>query len=124
MQNKYEKLFDDFLDLIEFSLIKINHNTWKLRDHQEANLGNIESEEFFSTMQIIDRLDIYINDYIIEPLIEGFENMNYNNIPSQWSDILHYGKKVLSDEYLWDLNVLDMIINHADKINLNNCVYE
>lgn len=50
----------------------------RLIDKQQANLGGIESEQFpagddWTAATIIDRLDIYWNDYIIEPLARNVE---------------------------------------------------
>lgn len=50
----------------------------RLIDKQQANLGGIESEQFPAgddriAATIIDRLDIYWNDYIIEPLARNVE---------------------------------------------------
>ena len=39
---------------------------WKLTDLQYANLGNIEEEEFFDIVSIVDRLETYYDDYILE----------------------------------------------------------
>ena len=50
-QNKYEKLFDEFLDLAEFRLVRHQngydeyadeYGHWSLIDNQGANLGDIE----------------------------------------------------------------------------------
>lgn len=64
--------FNQMLNVYEFELmIDINkdmESIFRLRDMQEANLGNIEQEEFYSLGDIIDRLDIYHNDYIYTPL--------------------------------------------------------
>lgn len=62
------------LDLYEFSLYteknKDQELVFKLEDCQWWNLWNIESDEFYNLSQVIDRLDIYHNDYIYEPLLE------------------------------------------------------
>lgn len=84
----YTELFEEFLDLIEFTLVKHKnpllvlkykdldgndvveeHNgVWSLCDRQGANLGDIEQDRFDNASQIIDRLGTYINDYIFEDL--------------------------------------------------------
>ena len=58
-QNKYEKLFDDFLDLTEFTLVKYPDG-FGLKDRQGGNLGDIESDRFMNASQIADGMERYI----------------------------------------------------------------
>ena len=141
----YAKLFEEFLDLIEFTLVKHKnpvlvleykdgdgndvveeHNgAWSLHDRQGANLGDIEQDRFDNARQIIDRLDIYTNDYIIRAIEEYLEDDGIG-LPEHyicWEDLLEKRHLVGSD-IAWDFDVLDMIINHADEIELNECCYE
>lgn len=134
-QNKWEKLFDEFLDLTEFELIKHRPNDyeydpacWSLKDKQGANLGDIEYDRFINAEGILDRMEIYINDYIIESLEQGFHNsgINYEELDiygAYFEDLLQH-RNALSDDYSWDFDVLDMICNHFKEINLENCTYE
>lgn len=129
-QNKWEKIFNEFLDLTEFTLVK--HKTglededgvWSLIDLQGANLGDIESDRFKNAAGILDRMEIYINDYFIEDI----ENLlTEKGIEVTWgSDYQEYidNAKDLLPDASWDFAVLDMICNHAEKINLENCIYE
>lgn len=129
-KNKWEKIFDEFLDLIEFSLIKHKiefedeDGIWSLVDLQGANLGNIELDRFKNATGIVDRLEIYINDYFIEDI----ENLlDEKGIEVTWgSDYQEYidNAKDLLPDASWDFDVLDMICNHVDEINLENCTYE
>ena len=61
-RNRWEELFDELLDLIEFRLIKYPDG-WGLVDRQGANLGDIESDRFDSSVTLIDRLEVYVRDY-------------------------------------------------------------
>ena len=134
-QNKWEKLFDEFLDLTEFELIKHKPNDyeydparWSLKDKQGANLGDIEYDRFVNAEGILDRMEIYIDDYIIEPIEEAFYSANINCADfdacgAYYEDLL-YHRHELSDEYSWDFDVLDMICNHFKEIDLENCTYE
>jgi len=145
-KNKWEQLFDSFLELTEFRLVKnetykaIYENQrenfkeyvegyWSLNDLQGGNLGNICGERFDSAAQILDRMDIYIEDYIVIPLqeirkideikISGYklyEDMN-------WSDYV-VNRELFREDYQIEIDYLDMICNHADEINLNNCSFE
>lgn len=133
-QNKYEKLFDEFLDLTEFRLVRHQngydeysdeYGHWSLIDSQGANLGDIEGDRFESAAQILDRMTIYINDYIVEDIEECLEEKGllpeyeYNS----WDDILINAAPLLP-ENKFEFDLLDMIINHFDEINLENCTYE
>lgn len=133
----YTEIFEEFLDLIEFTLVKHpGDNVWSLWDRQGANLGDIDRDRFDSARQIIDRLDIYINDYLCEDLeneLDAYEvDLDGRELP--WSaetwlalrnDEVFYGNnKRYFDEHKWELDVFDMIVNHVDEVNLEECYYE
>lgn len=121
-QNKWEKLFDEFLDLTEFTLIK-HQNDWSLIDNQGGNLGNIEGDRFTSAMQILDRMDSYIEDYITEPLEQELFNKGIETEETDsLKEVLFFREKMPDNQ--WDFNVLDMICNHFEEINLENCNYK
>lgn len=126
MKNKYEKLFDEFLDLIEFTLIK-HKDYWSLVDRQEGNLGNIEQDRFENAMEIIDRMDIYIQDYIARPLQEALNEMDETK-EGEYSDDFEEIVNTCYNHYpslnAWDVDVLDMICYHSKEIDLNKCFYE
>lgn len=121
MQNTYEKLFDEFLDLTEFRLLKHKDGTFSLEDQQCANLGDIESERFETATQILDRMDVYIQDYIVEELSDILDETGISLEEDTWKCLLECRDKVPGAN--WDFDVLDMIINHPDKVDLNNCDY-
>ena len=131
-KNKYEKLFDEFLELTEFKLVRhqndYNEYTdeyghWNLIDNQGANLGNIEGDRFKSAAEILDRMDIYIYDYIVEDIQDCLDEAGYDYYTGNYQGLIEYCRDKLS-ENKWDLDVLDMICNHFDEINLENCTYE
>ena len=131
IKNKWEKLFDEFLDLTEFRLIKHKGNDakydpwiWSIVDLQGANLGNIEGDRFSDAQGILDRMDIYINDYFIQDIEDLLEE---KGIEIKWDDDYQDyidNLRVLLPEAFWELEVLDMICNHYSEIDLNNCYYE
>ena len=98
IKNKWEKLFDEFLDLTEFRLIKHKGNDvecdpwiWSIVDLQGANLGNIEGDRFSDAQGILDRMDIYINDYFIQDIEDLLEE---KGIDITWDyDYQDYTKK-------------------------------
>ena len=120
MQNTYEKLFDEFLNLTEFRLLKYKDGTFSLEDQQCANLGDIEDDRFASASEILDRMDIYIQDYLIRDIEDALDEKSIE-IGCAWEE---YGKyRDVIPDYKFDFDLLDMIINHPDKIDLNNCDY-
>jgi hypothetical protein len=134
-QNKWEKLFDEFLDLTEFTLVKHQNDWnratdeyghWSLVDNQGGNIGNIEGDRFSSATQILERMDIYIHDYIITD-IEELAEENGVDISDWdgwgWDYLLSYRDKFPQDcQHEFDL--LEMICFGFEEINLENCTYE
>ena len=120
MKNTYEKLFDEFLSITEFRLLKHKDGTFSLEDQQCANLGDIEDDRFASASEILDRMDIYIQDYLIEDIEDALDEESIE-IDCDWKE---YGKyRDLITDYGFDFDLLDMIINHSNEVDLNNCDY-
>ena len=120
MQNTYEKLFNEFLDLTEFRLLKHKDGTFSLEDRQCANLGDIEDDRFASASEILDRMDIYIQDYLIRDIEDALDEKSIE-IDCVWGE---YGKyRDVIPDYKFDFDLLDMIVNHSNEVDLNNCDY-
>ena len=70
-------------------------------------------------------MTIYINDYIVEDIEECLEEKGL--LPEYeydgWDDMLINATPLLP-ENKFEFDILDMIINHFDEINLENCTYE
>ena len=120
MQNTYEKLFNEFLDLTEFRLLKHKDGTFSLEDQQCANLGDIEDDRFASASEILDRMDVYIQDYLVVDIEDALDEESIA-IDCDWEE---YGKyRDLIPDYRFDFDLLDMIVNHSNEVDLNNCDY-
>ena len=120
MKNTYEKLFDEFLNITEFRLLKHKDGTFSLEDQQCANLGDIEDDRFASASEILDRMDIYIQDYLIRDIEDALDEKSIE-IDCVWKE---YGKyRDLIPDYRFDFDLLDMIVNHSNEVDLNNCDY-
>ena len=74
-KNKYEELFDAWMDITEFRLLKYG-NKFGVEDLQGADLGDIQSDRFATAMEIIDRMDVYINDYLICDIDDALDEKN------------------------------------------------
>lgn len=115
MSNKKIDILE-ILDTVEFTY-KINENgTISLVDQLGANLGNIEDEEFTIddnlAMALVDRLSIYIEDYITEgyanTLIE--ECNEHADKSDSYLDLLNKMKKypdIFDEDCLNLINALD-----------------
>ena len=120
MKNTYEKLFDDFLNITEFRLLKHKDGTFSLEDQQCANLGDIEDDRFASASEILDRMDVYIQDYLVVDIEDALDEESIA-IDCDWEE---YGKyRDLIPDYRFDFDLLDMIVNHSNEVDLNNCDY-
>lgn len=121
-RNKWELLFDQFLNTIEFRLVKYPDG-WGLIDKQGADLGGIESDRFYDAATVIDRLDIYTQDYFVDDIQEHMDKHDTEN----WCELLNAARTTMTPEelndYRYELDVLDMICNHPHEINLENCCF-
>lgn len=120
-KNKYEKLFDEMLEYMEFRLVKYPDGTFGLIDLQGGNLGNIEDDRFDNALQLLDRLDIYYDDYFINPIADELKDKGIESFHKDFS-IVKFRDELPDSE--WDFDVLDMVINHPNDIDLNNCYRE
>lgn len=115
--NTYENLFVQMIDLMEFSLNKYEDG-YGVINQQCANLGDIENDRFENATDLIDRLSTYIHDYIIEDLEDGLSyigvDVKYNN----YKELLELSRKHISGLYAFDIDVLDMTLNHCDEIDI------
>ena len=120
MKNTYEKLFDEFLNITEFLLLKHKDGTFSLEDLQRANLGDIEDDRFETASEVLDRMDTYIQDYLIVDIEVALDEESIE-IDCDWKE---YGKyRDLIPDYRFDFDLLDMIVNHSNEVDLNNCDY-
>ena len=120
MKNTYEKLFDEFLNITEFLLLKHKDGTFSLEDRQRANFGDIEDDRFETASEVLDRMDVYIQDYLVVDIEDALDEESIA-IDCDWKE---YGKyRDLIPDYRFDFDLLDMIVNHSNEVDLNNCDY-
>lgn len=116
--NLEEQIFVDFLDLIEFDLIK-DGQQYALVDRQGANLGEIESRRYERLVDIIDDLSVYVEDYIVAPLEEQARQLHIP-IPVTWEGFVAIRDKFPAANQ-WDLQVLQVLTKDYPMINLDKC---
>ncbi len=123
-KGEYEKLFDEFLDMVEFTLIKHPDDRWSVHDRQGADLGGINGDIYKDASELFDRMDSYVYDYFVVDLEECLEEGGHQ-IPDWfgYDELVDYARPLLPDNK-WGCDVLDMIYSHANEIDLNKCFFE
>lgn len=118
----YFDLFESMLDLYEFDLAVDEENYWRVIDRQGGNIGGIEQDQFNTIADIIDRMDVYHIDYIIDPLSDNFPDIEYYNWDELYNDIIKTIKNSNEDysEFEFDIRVLEMILYGADVLSNKN----
>ena len=120
MKNTYEELFEAFLNITEYRLLKHKDGTFSLEDRQRANFGDIEDDRFETASEVLDRMDVYIQDYLMAGIEDALDEKSIE-IDCDWKE---YGKyRDLIPDYEFDFDLLDMIVNHSNEVDLNNCDY-
>ena len=112
-------LFEQLMDLYEFRVhIETNEDgeeILKLEDLQRGNIGDIESEEFNDYYEILERMEIYHNDYIIRALDECLDYYcpEIDNQWATWEDLYHLTKDHIEElaECEFDIRALELILN-------------
>ena len=115
----YIDIFKELMDLYEFRVhIDTNEDgeeILKLVDLQGGNLGDIESEEFNDFYEILERMEAYHNDYIIEALAECVDYYcpNEQREWATWEELMEIVKDNFEElmECAWDIKVLELILN-------------
>lgn len=103
------KELQEVLDLLNFKAYEENGKI-VLKDLEGANLGNIESEAFDTPGEVLERLDHYVGDTILDPEIlvgrtdvEGWETCE---------EALAWCKT--HPEGAWCVRALELIIKFGD----------
>ena len=115
----YIDLFKELMELYEFRVYKaINENgdeILKVRDLQNGNIGDIESDEFNDCCDILERMEIYHKDYIIDDLATCLSY--YGDIIDDewatWQDLYNITSNHIEElaECEFDIRVLELILN-------------
>jgi len=106
MTKREKAVFDDLMSLYEFEVIHNNDGTLSVYDLQHACLGDICDEIFKDEFEILERMEVYHLDYIINGLEETFDN--YFDTYGEW---LQFLKEQNEEEYGYDIAVLSLIVN-------------
>lgn len=96
------EVFEQMLELMEFEVYDKN-GILKLKDLQDGgNLGDIEFNDMY---EIIDRMEIHIQDYLIRPLSDRFR---YDFDELSYSEIEELLKEI-KDDLEYDIDMFGML---------------
>lgn len=103
-------LFNNFLKCMEFGLM-YNQQTKRISlvDLQGGNYSQIEKEEFTSLSDIIDRLEVYIDDYFVKDLCNEL-NIKEDSF-KDYKELVVIAEKIDYERAKFDIEILQMIIN-------------
>lgn len=105
----------DLLFDLDFSYIINDDNTLSLIDLQGVNLGSIEKEKFDVNENLartlIDRLEIYINDYFISGYKETLEKDYCETITSEEYSLILEKMKKYPESFETCIELMECIIN-------------
>lgn len=88
MELNYKNI-EELVNYVEFELEVNQNGTLSLVDTQHANLGGIESQEFSTYREVVDRLSTYFYDYILEPLCDYLEIEDYQDEKDLYNKVKH-----------------------------------
>lgn len=123
---KKQMTLTDFLNYFDFDYCLYDNGKEKnigLIDLQKANLGDIEGDRYEASedgvKSIIDRLDIYYEDYIFNGLEETLEqehNIDVSNM--SWKDLYN---KVQELDLGYDMDIMPYIFGDKEiKLDIDN----
>lgn len=115
----------DILEIVEFDYTINENGHLKLIDNLGANLCGIEDKEFtideLLSVRLINELERYINDYIIEDIIDRLRSKYNEDMDNIWryKDIIqkmnnHY------EEFEYDINILKALDNPLQLIDITD----
>ena len=130
LSDKATGVFAEMLNVMEFELRK-DKDGYYLKDLQDGNLGDIESDRFHSAATIVDRLDMYIDDYYIRDLCDEAMNIpffQYLGLPATvtgWCNVMEEDdpsvQKFVST-YSHEFEVIQLIERYIDLVDLEAVV--
>lgn len=100
--------FAELISLIEFRLIK-DGGAYALEDIQGVNLANIEADRFASASEIVDRIGVYIDDYILHDDEEDGGNGWFESLEELLEKKPNHPCAAIADT----------VVHHLDEVDLD-----
>ena len=122
---KVNEKFCEYISFMDFSIGK-DQEGFFLEDLQGANLGDIDQDRFTNAVGIIDRLDVYIDDYVYQDLIEDAESAGIvfekgvNPMNFSFAEWIQFCKENSIQSY--HLKILEFMEAHLEDVDLDECV--
>lgn len=117
MTDRERFIFNDLMDMYEFEVIRLDDGTLQVNDLQGACLGDICDEIFKDEWEILDRMEHYHLDYIIQALEYHFDwsakDSQHFDTFDQWLTFL---EAYNPDEFDYDIAILRLITKKAQKV--------
>lgn len=111
MTQREKEIFDDLMDLYEFQVYTNEQDKFQVNDLQKACLGDICDDIFNDEWEILERMDAYHQDYIINGLddyLDLTECINYD-------DILAVLERENLEDLQYDMAILRLITRQEQK---------
>jgi len=86
MKKREKQVFNDLMDMYEFRVSKNKNGSLSLEDLQSANLGGICDVSYRNEWEILDRMEMYHDDYIIRVIQDEYD-VNFNTY-QEYADFL------------------------------------
>jgi len=106
MTKREKKVFDDLMDMYQFDVTRhVETDELWLTDLQGANLGGICDLPYKDEWAVLDRMEIYHNDYIID-LIEQDYNVHFDT----YQEYVDFLKSLNDKDEAYTIEILELII--------------
>ena len=121
----YIDLFKELMELYEFRVYKATNENGdeilKVEDLQRGNIGDIESDEFNDCCDILERMECYHDDYIVESLANCLDCCD--DIADEWAtwqDLYNITSNHIEElaECEFDIRALELILNPQHLTNI------
>ena len=86
MTKAQRDFFNLLMELYEFEVYRSDNGKLMVDDLQGACLGDICSEQFDDEFEILERMEIYHNDYIMRPIEDEYD-ISFNTY-EEWYEFL------------------------------------
>lgn len=104
--NKFEKLFAEMIEFMEFSLDRDEDGVCLIDWHVYS--GEIGEERFDYAEEIVDRMDAYIKDYMLDDEVWG----SFSSVEEAYEKCEKHPLR----------GYFDLMINHLGEVRLENIV--
>ncbi len=110
MKKREKQVFNDLMEMYQFNVSKNKNGSLLLEDLQSANLGGICDVSYQNEWKILDRMEMYHNDYIIRIIEEDYD-VSFNT----YQEYVNFLEEENNAEDLYTIEILKLIIKGGLK---------